>query len=221
MAHLKRRARTVDRILIEVAHRYVSTPSVTAAASIALPDDDDHVVITGSTTINAIQASRDIRHVTLRVAAGDVVTISGAVGRPFITTAGMASDSFLRVFWDGTTWHETERNYGDLWHEVGDDGEPDFGTNWDNAAGNETVGFLKTEENTVFLKGVATRSSGAVITIFTLPVGYRPGLNRRFAVTANSAFGQVRVLSPASGAVNLVTGAVANVALDGIRVDLG
>ena len=221
MPHMKRRARSVDKELIEVADRFASVPSVTAAGTITLPEDDDLVQVTGSTSVTSITAPRDIRHVTLRVAAGEAVDIALASSsiQQFLTAIGMDKDSFLHLFHDGTVWHETGRHYGDLWHEVDGSGEPAFVTGWGNVGGaNETAGFVKTEENTVLLKGYVTRSSGVASIIFTLPVGYRPSLRVRFIVPANNAFAEIRVNT--AGRVNLNTGSATNVGIDGIEVEL-
>lgn len=214
---MKRRRRASDAQWITFERRFASVATLASAATITLPDESDLIDLTGTTPVTTINASRDARFVTLLIRAGvaNGIVLGAGTGlvRTFQTTAAMTGDSALEIFWDGTAWTEVDRHYGDTWNA------PAFVAGWgDVGAGNEVGGYLREADNTVKLKGYVTRTSGVSVTIFTLPLGYRPALAKRYAVAANNAFGQVRVLS--TGAVNLITGAVTNVSLDGIMIDL-
>lgn len=67
------------------------------------------------------------------------------------------------------------------WHEIGSGGEPAFQNSWVNVGGSyDTAAFCKIGGIT-FIKGsVKTGTLGT--TVFTLPVGYRPLLQRRTAM---------------------------------------
>ena len=61
------------------------------------------------------------------------------------------------------------------WHLVGAAGEPAFLTGWTNlGAPSNSVGFRKTPDGRVQLRGVTVPASGANANAFILPVGYRP-----------------------------------------------
>lgn len=72
----------------------------------------------------------------------------------------------------------------DTWHLVGASGEPAFTAFWANysASTDGMVGFRKSPDGKVQIKGIAQISSGGGATIFTLPVGYRPARPWRFCV---------------------------------------
>jgi hypothetical protein len=82
---------------------------------------------------------------------------------------------------------------------------------WANYAGNEEVaGYRIDDDGVVHVKGIVKDGAG---TVFTLPVGYRPAKNVRFAVDASSAFGAV-VVQGTDGVVSLVVGANTYVSLN-------
>jgi hypothetical protein len=72
----------------------------------------------------------------------------------------------------------------DPWHLVGAAGEPAFAALWANfnASNDGTVGFRKTPDGKVQIKGIAQISAGGGATVFTLPTGYRPARPWRFCV---------------------------------------
>jgi len=65
---------------------------------------------------------------------------------------------------------------GEDWHEVGADGEPDFEENWKTAPGSK-LEFRKVDKNVEF-RGGAIPITGTAMTIFTLPVDYRPSASQ-------------------------------------------
>lgn len=76
----------------------------------------------------------------------------------------------------------------DGWHKVGTTGEPAFESSWTNHANTdeENVAFTKDDFGWVRLRGAL---SGGVIgnTAFTLPAGFRPLKNLRYAVACDNA----------------------------------
>jgi hypothetical protein len=69
--------------------------------------------------------------------------------------------------WDGL--HATI----DTWHYVGASGEPAFQNGWVNSGGSEEpLRFKLKQDGSLLVSGVI--KSGTAITVFTLPVGYRP-----------------------------------------------
>ena len=91
---------------------------------------------------------------------------------------------------------------------------PTFLNGWVNFGSNNALaGYFKDNFGIVHLRGVI--SSGAIGSdAFTLPVGYRPAFNERYAVPSNSLFGQIIVTL--SGTVIPSTGSNVNIALNGI-----
>jgi hypothetical protein len=81
---------------------------------------------------------------------------------------------------------------------VGGVGQPAFEGAWANYGSTfATAGFYR-DRGRVFLRGLVALGAAGT-TIFTLPEGYRPPSDLLFVVTANQAFGEVRV--NASGTV--------------------
>ena len=74
---------------------------------------------------------------------------------------------------------------------------------WVNIAGEPACSYLIDDDGVVHLKGVA--KDGVAPTLFTLPPGYRPPENIRFAVDENGAYGCL-VVAAADGQVIKVTG---------------
>jgi hypothetical protein len=108
----------------------------------------------------------------------------------------------------------------EAFHEVGGSGEPAFENGWTNfgPAQYETAGFYKDPLGVVHLKG--TVAAGVIGTIFTLPVGYRPGKSQFFAAPAGTAYGEVLVRGlsegAAAGRVHFNAGSTNFVSLNGV-----
>lgn len=116
--------------------------------------------------------------------------------------------------WNSTAWKPIGRDSG--WNSVVSG--VGFQNSWLNFDNNYHVKYRRVG-NMVSLRGLA-RSGTVNATIFTLPAGYWPSstansLEQIFAVSANSAFGEVRITT-ATGAVRLAVGSNLFVALDGI-----
>lgn len=93
-----------------------------------------------------------------------------------------------------------------------------FQNSWVNYGGVfETTAYTKNSLGEVRLRGMV-RSGTVNAAIFTLPVGFRPTLQKVFVVIANAAIGRVDVRT--NGEVLLVTGSNAWVSLDGISFDV-
>ncbi len=89
-----------------------------------------------------------------------------------------------------------------------------FAGTWTNFGGTlGTAAYRKDAQGYVHLKGII--KSGTInTTAFTLPVGYRPVSDTRFASVSDSAFGVLIVMS--SGAVTPNVGSNVSFALDGV-----
>lgn len=100
---------------------------------------------------------------------------------------------------------------------VGGAGEPAFESLWVNfGAPYAAAGFYKDSTGRVHLSGsVKSGTLASTATIFTLPVGYRPSLDRRFA-PENAGATNTLVIVQADGRVVPFSGANAILALDGI-----
>lgn len=85
---------------------------------------------------------------------------------------------------------------------VGAPGEPAFGAGWKNAgSGFQVAGFYRAG-GIVHLRGVVDLG-GSSLTIFTLPVGYRPAATEEFGAVLDTA-GIALILVTAAGDVNLL-----------------
>ncbi len=85
---------------------------------------------------------------------------------------------------------------------VGAPGEPAFGPGWKNAgSGFQVAGFYRDAEGVVHLRG-GVALGGSVMTIFTLPVGYRPAATEEFSAVLDTA-GSALILVTAAGDVDL------------------
>lgn len=105
----------------------------------------------------------------------------------------------------------------DTWHLVGAAGEPAFVAPWTNfGSGEQVAAFRKDLSGHVTLRG-AVKSGALTAVMFTLPVGYRPPAALRFAVEANSAYGQVTVFP--NGEVKQYVGSNVLVDLASIEFD--
>lgn len=64
------------------------------------------------------------------------------------------------------------------WVNVGTGTAPALGDGWSNYSDNEPpkapIGYFKTRDGWVFLRGFVASAAGANPTLFTLPLGYRP-----------------------------------------------
>lgn len=107
----------------------------------------------------------------------------------------------------------------DDWRVIGSAGNPAFVNAWSNyGSGYQTAAFWKDSAGVVHLRGLVT---GGTTTIFTLPVGYRPGplagggtAVYLFGTHAAGAEGRVDVAS--TGTVTHAGGSNGYVQLDGI-----
>lgn len=96
------------------------------------------------------------------------------------------------------------------WTEVA--GGVGFAAGWSNFGGAETTAaYCQIFPGRIALRGEVVGGTG---TIFTLPAGFRPPKLVRYAVAANSAYGEVRVTS--AGVVQFDVGSNAAVSLSGI-----
>jgi hypothetical protein len=107
--------------------------------------------------------------------ARHATTADTATDAGHAATAGTASPSggaggVLAGSYPNPSFAEPE-----AWHEIGASGEPAFAGGWVNEAPgtSPTAAFYKDPFGNVHLKGLI--SSGIDDTVFTLPVGYRPG----------------------------------------------
>jgi hypothetical protein len=98
----------------------------------------------------------------------------------------------------------------EAWHEVGATGEPTFQNGWHNFGSPwSTAAFAKDSAGFVHLKGTVDGGTfGLGATIFTLPVGYRPGQDLFAPVAA-----QRNAYIQATGAISVAT--------DGTDTDAG
>jgi len=109
-------------------------------------------------------------------------------------------------------------NGTDMWMPVfNDDSTSDwtgvtFATGWGNLSGAQAVEYRKIGD-IVYLRGTAERTSGSGTTIFTLPSGYRPPAQLRFANRSrwSNSLGEIssRMTISAAGVVSM-TGAIVN-----------
>lgn len=84
---------------------------------------------------------------------------------------------------------------------IGAPGEPAFGASWMNAgSGFQAAGFYRDAEGVVHLRG--SLALGKVMTIFTLPIGYRPAATEEFNAALNTA-GNALIFVTAAGDVDL------------------
>lgn len=108
----------------------------------------------------------------------------------------------------------------DPWHGVGAQRQLAFNTGWQNytgASGYQLAAYRKNPLGRVELRGMVERASGALTTILTLPVGYRPAKSEVFTVYTNTGVGRIDLQS--DGQVVLAGGGVGFVSLSGITFD--
>lgn len=86
----------------------VSYPSVASAATVTLPDNADTFLITGTTNITSVTASRAGREVTLVFASTPTFT-DGSNLKLSADLVATADDS-ITLLCDGTNWVETGRS---------------------------------------------------------------------------------------------------------------
>jgi hypothetical protein len=106
------------------------------------------------------------------------------------------------------------------WHEIDAEGEPEFENGWDNLDPDVYVSaaYRIDPDGRVHLRGIIEGGTDTATTvIFTLPVGYRPAQQESFAITSNSAFGDIYVST--GGAVTIAVANTAGLSLSGISFD--
>lgn len=113
----------------------------------------------------------------------------------------------------------------EIWHYVGDPGEPAFQNEWGNYSAEATnhqdatwahVAFRKDDDGMVHLTGMI--AGGDSETAFRLPTGYCPAYFNTFPVMANNALGRVTVALDANGCdVLILFGSNEWVSLSGIH----
>lgn len=91
--------------------------------------------------------------------------------------------------------------------------KPDLAAGWSNIGGQfATAGYHKDALGYVHVKGVLTNSSGGIMvaasTIWTMPMGYRPGATQRFSVPGAAVTAQEVTITAAGVIMN--NAAVAN-----------
>jgi hypothetical protein len=98
----------------------------------------------------------------------------------------------------------------DIWHNVGDAATglgTAFAANSSNFSASEMpVGFRKSQDGRVQLKGLATIAAGWTNTLFTLPLGYRPTKGVRFVVPSSNGPIFWQVLDTGAVGFSAVTG---------------
>ena len=129
----------------------------------------------------------------------------------------VTTDGTITIGSTGIAWARRDFDPG-TWLTVGGTGVA-FNTGWGNfGSGYQTAAYRKDSRGRVFLRGVTTRSSGVLTTMFTLPSGYRPSATALFAVSANGAFGAVEVRT--DGTVVLTAGTATGVQIEGLAFDV-
>ena len=91
------------------------------------------------------------------------------------------------------------------WRNVGGAGQPAFGNHWSALVTN--VRFMKSKTGLVHLQGVAQSAigSGPTPTIFTLPVGFRPGQDLVFSINRTDNAGAITPSTVSIGTNGQVT----------------
>jgi hypothetical protein len=99
------------------------------------------------------------------------------------------------------------------WREVGTTGNPAFENSWVNYDTTyNSAAFLMEPGGFVRIKGFVKNGALSTDIIFTLPVGYRPPRNFRFATAQAAGFGMLDVLS--TGTVACIVGSTVNESID-------
>ena len=100
----------------------------------------------------------------------------------------------------------------DVWHTVGNSGEPAFNTGY--SAGSSPVQFLKNKFGEVVVRGRATFNSPTTPTIFQLPIGYRPPYKITLPFVLSFGTGgfssEIMEINTNGDVTNLYTGASSN-----------
>ncbi len=148
------------------------------------------------------------------------VTPAGAV-----TITSPSGASYVNLSFDSgtvTSVLNTTAVAMDTWHLVGAPGEPAFQNGWGNVGGETTVAFKKDPFGNVVLRGTVGGGTQGT-TVFTLPVGYRPGFGRDRNTSINnqgtSAWGQVNVQT--DGTVLAWADTNQYISLDQVEFDTG
>jgi hypothetical protein len=107
----------------------------------------------------------------------------------------------------------------DIWHFVGNTGEPAFVNGWVNyGSGYGNASFRKFPDGKVKCAGLI-RAGTIPSTIFTLPPGYRPNQNQIYGSASNDVFGEMRVNTDGTVATSISNNGW--VTLDDIEFDTG
>lgn len=117
---------------------------------------------------------------------------------------------------------EGKSTFNRLLRVVGASGSSPFTNSWANFGGtNQPASYWKDQDGIVHLEGVV-KNGTLGLAAFVLPPGYRPSLDRFFAVLSNSTFGTVQVTG-SGNVIPLAVGTASNAsyALDGITFRTG
>jgi hypothetical protein len=91
-----------------------------------------------------------------------------------------------------------------------------FNTGWgDTGGGNQTCQYKKFGDF-VFLRGLATRSSGVLTTMFALPSGFRPAAGLRFPALTDAGAHAAVTIDTSGNVADLVGSPTDYISLDGI-----
>lgn len=90
------------------------------------------------------------------------------------------------------------------WIDIGSGGAPAFANGWVNfGAPYSNAGFRKDDAGRVHLRG-AIKTGTVNLAMFTLPAGFRPAAETRFAISSNAAFAELSI--DAAGVVKMPAG---------------
>jgi hypothetical protein len=165
----------------------------------------------------------------VRIDAGTVSWVGGTAkigsptplvvitGVPWVTVSGVLFEYEEHVVWDTSgigancTFNDTGNGYATSPKLL----TPALGSGWVAlGSGAAAVGYVK-EDRFVRFQGSIKNGATGSITLFTLPIGYRPPTHRFFSVPNDVGVGSVFVQS--DGQVRLTTTNNVSVGLDGVR----
>src|SRR4051812_22380129 len=148
------------------------------------------------------------------------IVSAGVAGSAYITSAGVVAISqgglsgidLTGVVFDTQSVLQTASVAAqpfDTWHSVGSAGEPPLLNGFTARASEGSLQFRKDAFGKVLLRGVAENVSATIaLTIFTLPVGYRPPRNYVRFIGSDGGTGTCYCYVDASGNVVRYTGSV-------------
>jgi hypothetical protein len=172
-----------------------------------------------ATSADSATNATNAAHATSADSATNATNAAHATSADSATTAGSAPPSGAAGGALSGSYPDPSLQAPEDWHEIDAAGEPAFQNGWVNESPlNEvTAGFYADPYGQVHLKGMITSGSNAPI--FSLPVGYRPGLSLcELVFRAGSGTGQLCIF--ASGDVAVLSG-TGTVALDGVTFRIG